>query len=132
LIRKAIILDTQAFLYSINCPDKISIKALKYLDNTNYELYLSIASIWEMGIKSSIKKLKFEVSLKEIIQTSINETGLRILPIKPEHIYYIETLKFHHKDPFDRIILAQSILEEMPIVSNDGVFDNYNKVKRIW
>lgn len=128
---KSLLLDTQAFLFALNSPELIPLKTRKLFSNEAYELYLSIASIWEMSIKSSLGKLKLKTPLKEIIQTSIKESGLKILPIQTEHTYAVEELPFHHKDPFDRIIIAQSAVERMPIVSSDAVFDQYD-VKRIW
>ena len=128
---KSLLLDTQAFLFALNSPELIPLKTRKLFSNEAYELYLSIASIWEMSIKSSLGKLKLKTPLKEIIQTSIKESGLKILPIQTEHTYVVEELPFHHKDPFDRIIIAQTIVERMPIVSSDAVFDQYD-VKRIW
>lgn len=128
---KKALLDTQAFIFALNSPETIPGKTRKLLSNSETELYLSIASIWEMSIKTSLGKLKFDVPLKELVQTSIKASGLKILPIQPEHIYLVETFPFHHKDPFDRIIIAQSISERMPIISNDSAFDRY-EAERIW
>jgi PIN domain nuclease of toxin-antitoxin system len=129
--RKPLLLDTQAFLFALNSPEIIPTKTKKLFNSEDHELYLSLASIWEMSIKSSLGKLKLKAPLKEIIQTSIKESGLKILPIQAEHTYLVEELPFHHKDPFDRIIIAQSFVERMPIVSSDAAFDQYD-VKRIW
>ena len=129
--KKALLLDTQAFLFALNSPELIPLKTRKFFNSEDLDLYLSMASVWEMGIKSSLGKLKFENPLKEIIRTAIKESGLKILPIQAEHIYFIEDLPFHHKDPFDRIIIAQSLVEKMPIITSDVVFDQY-KTKRLW
>lgn len=129
--KKAFLLDTQAFLFALNSPDVIPTKSRKIFNNPEHELYLSIASIWEMSIKASLGKLKFEDSLRKVIQTSIKESGLKLLSIQVDHIFYVESLPFHHKDPFDRILIAQAVTENMPIVSSDEAFDRY-EVKRLW
>ena len=127
----AFLLDTQVFIYALNTPELIPPKTKAIYDIPETELYLSMASIWEMGIKVSLRKLKFANPLKEIIQTSIKETGLKILPIRVEHIYLVETFPFHHKDPFDRLIAAQALAESMPLISIDSAFDAYG-VQRVW
>jgi PIN domain nuclease of toxin-antitoxin system len=129
--KKPLLLDTQAFLFALNSPDLIPTKTRKFFISEDHELYLSLASIWEMSIKSSLGKLKLKAPLKEIIQTSIKESGLKILPIQAEHAYLVQELTFHHKDPFDRIIIAQSTLEKMALISTDKIFDKYG-IKRIW
>ena len=130
-MNKKVLLDTQAFIFALTLPETIPGKTRKLFNNPEVELYLSIASIWEMSIKSSLGKLKFETPLKEMIQTSIKESGLQILHIQMEHIYLVEGLPFHHKDPFDRIIIAQSLTESMPVISSDEMFDQY-KTERLW
>lgn len=129
--KKPLLLDTQAFLFALNSPELIPVKTRKLFNSEGYELYLSLASVWEMSIKSSLRKLKFESSLKEVIQTSVKESGLKILPIQAEHTYLVHDLPFHHKDPFDRLIIAQALTEKMEVISSDAVFDQYD-VKRIW
>lgn len=127
---KKILLDTQAFLFALNSPELIPSKTRKVF-KTDIELYLSLASVWEMSIKASLGKLKFQAPLKEIIQTSVKESGLQILQIQMNHIYQVEELPFHHKDPFDRVIIAQSLIEDIPIMSSDSIFDQY-EVTRVW
>lgn len=128
---KKALLDTQAFIFALTSPETIPQKTRKLFNDPEIRLYLSMASIWEMSIKSSLGKLKFETSLKEMIQTSIRESGLQILHIQAEHVYFVERLPFHHKDPFDRIIIAQSLTENMPVISSDAMFDQY-KTERRW
>ena len=129
--KSGLLLDTQVFLFALSSPDLIPSKTRKLLSNEKHSLYLSLASIWEMSIKSSLGKLKLKAPLKEIIQTAVKESGLKILQIHAEHIYFVEALPFHHKDPFDRIILAQSLIEKTPLVSSDAVFDLYD-AQRVW
>jgi PIN domain nuclease of toxin-antitoxin system len=128
---RAVLLDTQAFIFALNSPETIPLKARKLFNRPDTEFYLSLASIWEMSIKISLRKLKLGNALKEVIQTSVKESGLKILEIQATHIYLIEELPFHHKDPFDRLIIAQSLIEKMPVISSDEIFDRY-KTERIW
>jgi len=129
--KQSFLLDTQVFIFALHSPERIPLKTRKLFEGVDHEFYLSIASIWEMSIKSSLGKLKFQYPLKEIIQHSIKESGLKILPLQVDHTYAVHDLPFHHKDPFDRIIIAQALLEKIPIISCDQAFDHY-KVKRIW
>ncbi len=130
-MKQSILLDTQVFIFALTSPDLIPNKIKRIISNQESEFYLSMASIWEMAIKASLGKLKFEGSIKDMVQTSVKETGLEILPIKAEHIYRIELMPFHHKDPFDRIIIAQAMVEKFSIMSSDSAFDDY-EVKRLW
>ena len=130
-MKQKILLDTQAFIFALTSPEILTTKIKKLISNQENELYLSIASIWEMTIKSSLGKLKLDLSIKDLVQTSVKETGLEILPIKAEHAYHVETLPFHHKDPFDRMIIAQCIVEKISVISSDAAFDAYD-LKRLW
>ena len=128
---RRLLLDTQAFILAAqgnkNLPRKAEIALLKQ-DQTPY---LSLVSLWEMQIKMSLGKLKLPVSLPEAVQRAVKEISLEILPLQAEHIYTLGNLPFHHRDPFDRLLIAQAIHEQMPIVGNDAEFDKY-EITRIW
>ncbi len=125
------LLDTQAFLWIITDNARLSKKAKKcFLDNKN-NFYLSIASIWEIAIKISIGKLILKIPLHELIPSECNKNGIRLLEISCEHALKVSTLPFHHRDPFDRLIIVQAIKEHLKIISTDSSFDLYN-VTRIW
>lgn len=126
-----IILDTHAFLWFVNGSEKLSQKAKEEILNPNNKKYLSYASIWEMGIKYSNKKLNFPVPYMEFLQKQLNDNGFEILYSNLQHIEKFIDLPHHHKDPFDRMILSQAIAENMQIVSVDGIFELY-PVKIIW
>ena len=106
-------------------------KAKQTLTNQKAEVFISIASFWEMAIKVSINKLQLQEPLQKIIQASITIGGLNVLPIQVEHIYGLETLPFHHRDPFDRLLISQAKYEGMSILSGDRAFDRYG-VERVW
>ncbi len=126
-----ILLDTHVFLWLRNDPKQISEQVLTAYYDTNNEVFLSIASIWEMQIKSQLGKLELKLPLTELIEEQVLNNSLQILPIEIEHIFALAGLPFYHKDPFDRLILVQSKLEKLNLASADTVFSNYD-VNLFW
>lgn len=125
------ILDTHALLWITSDSDRLTSKAKSiYLDDKN-EIWLSKASVWEMAIKISLKKLQITNNIENFINDHVVGNGIKILDITLEQIYKLETLPFHHRDPFDRLIISQSMTVGIPIISSDHNFDKYN-VNRIW
>jgi PIN domain nuclease of toxin-antitoxin system len=106
------------------------LEAKKEIENPGNTLFISIASLWEMAIKISLKKLELAIPLKKLVEL-LNENSIGILPINTEHLLKVVCLEFHHRDPFDRLIICQSIVEEMVIVSVDKKFDSY-RIRRLW
>jgi PIN domain nuclease of toxin-antitoxin system len=92
---------------------------------------LSIASLWEMQLKTQLGKLHFNLPLSQLIEDQQRVNGLQLLPIEPDHIYALGQLPYHHKDPFDRLLIAQALTENLPMVSADPVFKDYS-VQIIW
>ena len=109
----------------------LSPKVKSAVINSKAEFFISVVSFWEMAIKISIGKLQLKTTLQEIIQSSIALGGVTILPIFVEHVVGLDSLPFHHRDPFDRLFLTQAKYEGMAIVSGDSAFDRYG-VERIW
>ena len=126
-----IIIDTQVLIWWTNDVSNISHHVQDIIFDLDNELWLSLASIWEMQIKISLGKLALPRSLPDIIATQIEENQIKILPIELSHIYALDRLPLHHRDPFDRLIIAQSATEKMPIASIDKAFDAYS-IERIW
>ena len=126
-----ILLDTQAFLWiSMDAP-QLSNKAKKiFLDDKN-EFLLSLASIWEITIKTSIKKLALTKSVKQFILGQFEQMPITQLNISFRHVVYLETLPFYHRDPFDRLLISQSLEDKLPVLSSDKIFDKYG-IKRVW
>ena len=91
---------------------------------------ISIASLWEIAIKVSLGKLKIKVGYNNLI-THIHKYDFIVLPLTFEHTEKIASMVFHHRDPFDRILIAQSQVEELTLLSSDTMLDNY-QIKRIW
>lgn len=125
-----ILLDTHAFIWFVEDDVQLPDRLKKLIENPSNEIYLSIASIWEIAIKIQLKKLTVNKSIKEIIDL-VHNNGFELIPILPKHIIRLSDLEFHHRDPFDRMIIAQGLVENQEIVSKDKDFDSYG-IKRIW
>ena len=126
-----LLLDAHSFIWwSINS-EKLSLTVQDLLFDRNNRLFLSVASVWEMQIKLQLGKLQLNPSLQELIKNQITINNLEILSIDLAHIWTLATLIHYHKDPFDRLLISQSITEIMPILSIDEIFDLY-PVQRIW
>lgn len=126
-----VLLDTHTFIWLDTLPEKLSKMAMDICQNVDNQLYLSIASVWEMQIKIQLGKLNLRVPLADMLKVQQQENGLNILNITVEHIYQLQNLPFFHNDPFDRLIIAQSSLENMTLVSADGKFKNYD-ISVLW
>lgn len=126
-----LLLDTHTFIWSYEEPGKLSQKALQELSDPANNLLLSVVSIWEIQIKIQLGKFKFDDPLSKVIAEQRQVNGIKVVPIETAHAMYLENLPFHHKDPFDRMLIAQAIVEDLTIVSNDRHFSNYG-VKLLW
>ena len=126
-----VLLDTHAFIWLDTQPEKLSKTAMEVCQDTDNQLYLSMASIWEMQIKVQLGKLKLKISLADMLTVQQQENDLNVLNIALAHIYQLQALPFHHNDPFDRLIITQSILENMTIISVDEKFKAYD-VSVLW
>jgi PIN domain nuclease of toxin-antitoxin system len=125
------LLDTQALIWYVDQAHFLSPAARAAIDDPGNELLLSAATIWEMGIKVSLKKLTLTLPYRRWIEEAIADLGLMILPIMVAHVDTQIALPGHHRDPFDRLLAAQSIVEAAPLISIDAIFDSYG-VQRIW
>jgi PIN domain nuclease of toxin-antitoxin system len=124
------LLDTHAFLWLATDDPQLPSTARAIFIDSEQDCFLSAASIWEMAIKSSLGKLVLATSLSHLVRGGL-ERGLRLLDVTASHAYLIEHLPFHHRDPFDRILIAQALHEGMNLISRDGQLDAY-AVTRIW
>lgn len=126
-----LLLDTHTFLWMSLDDPQLSETAREKLSGVENVLYLSSASYWEIAIKISMGKYTLTEPLAAFVQREIVANHLKLLPIDVDHAAEVSTLSFHHKDPFDRMLVAQSIVGSFPIVSRDAIFDQYG-VARIW
>ncbi len=129
-----VLIDTHVFLWFIGESSRLSLAARETLEFSSSTVQISIASIWEMSIKSSSGNLYVEGGFAAIDRV-LRENDINILQIDFSHTLANHYLQFHHKDPFDRMIAAQAIVEGIDLISVDDAFDPYfadTEVKRIW
>ncbi|MCX7045471.1 MAG: type II toxin-antitoxin system VapC family toxin [Candidatus Sumerlaeota bacterium] len=126
-----LLLDTHTFLFWELEPDKLSPRAISLLEDSENNLWLSVASIWEAMIKKQSGKLVLQRPLLDIVNRQESENAVRMLSVDISHVYELDRLPLHHKDPFDRILIAQARVEGLTIISADKVFPSY-PVDVIW
>ena len=126
-----LLLDTHTFIWYVTDNSRLSNQVLELINDQNNEILLSIASLWEIAIKQNLGKLSFNQPFEIFITQQLNLNDFRLLDIKISHVTVVATLLLHHRDPFDRILIAQSIVENTPILSADKIFDAY-PIRRIW
>lgn len=124
------LLDTHTFIWFINGDESLPEEVINGIKNVNNKCFISIGSIWEMAIKSSLNKLELKSDFNKIVDLLI-DNDIEILPITFKHIQVLTVLPFHHRDPFDRIIISQGISEQLIIITKDGSFKKY-QVKVQW
>jgi PIN domain nuclease of toxin-antitoxin system len=125
-----ILLDTHALLWFLNGEEKLPVRLRQMIESEENTKYLSIASVWEIGIKMSLGKLIYSNGLEKLVSL-ITETGVLILPITTQNIITVSKLEFIHKDPFDRIIVAQAKDNNFQILTFDENISKY-QVSTIW
>jgi PIN domain nuclease of toxin-antitoxin system len=125
-----LLLDTHALIWFINGDKQLPNRSIQLIQNLENSCHVSIASIWEIAIKLSLKKLELIDGFNEISKI-MNLYEIELLPITFEHVQMLLTLDFYHNDPFDRIIISQGLVEKLTIVTKDDDFTKYN-VKIAW
>ena len=126
-----LLLDTHAFLWWVGASRDLSRRARSAIGSGRNECFVSIASGWEIAIKVSLGNLKIEGALDRFLPEQLAANGFKPLPIDLKHCARVAALPFHHRDPFDRLLVAQALEEELAIVTVDPVFTRYG-VKRVW
>jgi len=128
------LIDTHIFIWFVENLPNLSQSIKNLIEDENNEIFISIASLWEISIKTSINKLQLNRKYEEILDV-LKDNSIEILPINFSHTVENNKLPFHHRDPFDRIIVSQAIVENLDFISADEIFDDYLKdksIKRIW
>ena len=123
------LIDTQALIWFCEDNPCLPASVKQYMERSN-GLVVSIASFWEITVKSSLGKLTTVGNISEVMNKAVLK-GFKILSIEREHLVVLSSLSFIHRDPFDRLIIAQAIAENMPLVSSDEVFKQY-PVNCVW
>lgn len=121
-----LLLDTHVFLWLNDDPTQLSLTLKELFSSGEHELYLSMATPWEIQIKNQLGKLSLAMPIKELVNKNRQENNIQLFPIELSHISYLEELPRRHNDPFDRIIIAQAIIEGMTIVTVDHAFADYS------
>ncbi len=124
------ILDTHTFIWLATGSEKLSKRAKEIIFEED-EIYLSVASVWEMAIKYKLDKLQIPLPFPQFIAQELMKNETELLQIKLDHLFHLGNLERHHKDPFDRLLVSQSFVEKMPLISTDHLLDLY-EVERIW
>jgi PIN domain nuclease of toxin-antitoxin system len=126
-----LLLDTHTFMWWDSNPAKIPESTLHLLKEPNNQVFLSLASLWEIQIKSQLGKLTLRNNLADIVRQQQQENGIILLPIEFSHVLALEHLPSYHKDPFDRLLIAQSRVEGSAIATRDELFQRYD-CQTIW
>jgi PIN domain nuclease of toxin-antitoxin system len=120
-----LLLDTHIFLWWVDDASDLSDTARRAIADEKNECYLSLTSCWEMAIKSSLGKLRLAKPVERFVSEQLTANGFTLLPIELRHAAKIEKLPLHHRDPFDRLLIAQAMSEKLIIVSVDRIFSDY-------
>lgn len=126
-----VLLDSHALLWFLRGEARLTSKAKPLIEDPNNEKLVSIASCWEISIKAGLGKVGLTEPSRIFLEREISRNNMQLLPITLEHATAVETLPLHHRDPFDRLLIAQAMSEKIPIVSADAIFDQY-PVSRLW
>ena len=126
-----LLLDTQALIWFLEGDSRLSPSAQEAIENQVNLKYISMASGWEMAIKTGLGKLKLPLPFPELFPGRLESLGLLIFPIQTHHFHRLFTLPHHHGDPFDRLLVAQALSEDFTVIGNDSAFDAYG-VRRQW
>lgn len=118
---RKILIDSHILIWALTEPDKLQSAHKKLLESTSNDIIVSVASLWELHIKASLNKLSLPDNLFDVL----DENMISIIPVKREHLAELMNLPHHHRDPFDRLLIAQSVAENFPILSYDSIFQNY-------
>ena len=121
-----LLLDTHAFLWLASDSSKLSPKVQRLISDDDNALYMSVASLWEMSIKLSLGKLQIGKPLTILVSEQQQANHIQLLAIQPSHALAVQELPHHHKDPFDRMLVAQSAAESMLLLSHDPMLKLYS------
>ena len=124
-----VLLDTAILIFAVESPEHLSKRAVEILKNPENIRELSTVSLTEIAIKTTLGKLRFSA---EIARQAIQDMDIRILPFTADHAYRLFELPPHHRDPFDRQILAQALSEDVPVVTSDEKFKAYEGISIVW
>ena len=126
-----LLLDSHAFKWWRDEPNKLSPTAFAEISNPKNEVFISVVTVWELQIKIALDKFSVKNGLETAIKDEIQNNGFLILPVELAHALHLEHLPLHHKDPFDRLLISQAVVENMTLVTTDAEFAKY-QVNLLW
>jgi PIN domain nuclease of toxin-antitoxin system len=126
-----LLLDTHALLWFIGNDPQLSAPARENIENPAHEKFVSAASLWEIAVKLSLEKLKLPRPFGEVFPQQLEVNGFELLPISCAQLNQLAALPFHHRDPFDRLLIAQALADGMTVVTRDLEFSKY-PAKILW
>ena len=127
----SLLLDTHTFLWWVEDAASLSRRARRAIADAGNECFVSLASSWEIAIKTSLGKMKLGAPVEQFIPEQMGANGFRMLGIEFDDVARVASLPFHHRDPFDRLLIAQALRRDLVFVSRDRLFDRYG-VERVW
>ena len=126
------LLDTSSFLWFVNDDNKLSKDARELVEDPGFEIHLSLVSVWEIAIKSTLGRgLVLPRPFTQFIDVVQENYDFKVLQISISHLKQVAVMPLHHRDPFDRLLIAQSQVENIPVITNDAAFDRY-PIQRVW
>ena len=120
-----LLIDTHILLWASNADPQLEQAAIDLIEDPNTELLLSMASVWEMAIRINLGKLQLGQPLQTFIESTTQRYGVTLFPIALEHLIAVSSLPHHHRDPFDRLLIAQAIVDNISVLSQDKTFRQY-------
>ena len=126
-----ILLDTHTFLWFANDDPDLSVEARRRIEEPGIDVALSIVGVWELSIKSALKKIDLPAPVEVFVPQQLLLNNIRLLAVQVSHALRVASLPHYHGDPFDRMLVAQSLVDNVPIVSRDKIMSRYG-VTRIW
>jgi PIN domain nuclease of toxin-antitoxin system len=124
-----VLIDTHVLLWGLQGEEKFSRRVQKLLPNS--DVWISVASLWEIMTKVQVGKLTLPTPVGDYLSARLKANGVRILPLTFDHVKRVEELPLHHRDPFDRMLIAQALEENVPVITGDPLFPQY-PVQVIW
>ncbi|MEM8932466.1 MAG: type II toxin-antitoxin system VapC family toxin [Acidobacteriota bacterium] len=126
-----LLLDTHAFLWLMSEPERLSRNALDACSNREHRLLLSLASVWEIQIKSQLGRLALRTPIRDMVEQQVADGTIELLPIRLEHVVGLDALPPVHRDPFDRILVSQARIEEARLMTKDARLMDY-PIRCLW
>ncbi len=126
-----VLLDTHTLIWAIEGDDRLSPKSIELIESPKNTPCYSLVSIWEIAIKVQLGKLSISSPIDESLEALLEDNGFEQIPIHFKHVCHVGNLPLHHRDPFDRLLVAQAETEDIPLISKDSTLEQYN-ISRIW